>query len=220
MHRIDQLFGLAKDFYNHGDPGHDLAHVKRVMENCQFLAQFEKADLEPLMAAAMLHDVINVPKNHPERAKASEMAANKSAELLSTVGFDKSEVLRIQAIITEHSYSLGKAPSSIESALLQDADRLDGLGALGIMRTVSCGCLMGARYYHPEDPFANSRALDDKSFTLDHFFNKLFKLPDLMNTDAARVEGHRRVRFMKEFLTELKIELRHEGQPLEQAHRI
>lgn len=94
---------------------------------------------------------------------------------------------------------------------MQDADRLDALGAVGIFRTASCGVTMGASYYHPEDPFAENRELDDKSYTIDHFYRKLLKLPDQMNTAAARAEAHRRAEFMRQFLAEFKQEISSES---------
>ena len=174
MQKIDKLFECAKDFYNNGDPAHDITHIKRVMGTCKVLAPSEGANLEIVLAAALLHDIVNLPKNHPERLSASQMAAEKSKVMLRDCGFSVGEIERIAIVITEHSYSLGKKPSSIESAVLQDADKLDALGAIGIMRTVSCGVRLGATYYEANDPFAKDRLLNDKEFTLDHFYNKLF----------------------------------------------
>jgi uncharacterized protein len=207
MKRIEELFELARGFYDNGDPGHDLAHISRVMNTCCALGKAEGACLETLLAAAMLHDVVNLPKNHPERLEASRMAAEKSQGMLRAVGFSESEIERIRLVITEHSYSLGRKPSTIESAVLQDADRLDALGAIGIMRAVSCGRQLGASFYDRANFLAEHRALDDKAFTIDHFFTKLFKLPALMNTAAAKAEAERRMAFMKGFLEQLRGEI-------------
>ena len=207
MKRIESLFEKAKGFYDNGDPGHDIAHICRVMATCKRLCAVESADVETVLAAAILHDVVNLPKNHPERLRASQLAAEKSKGMLSDSGFSVVEIDRIVTVITEHSYSLGKKPSSIESAILQDADKLDAIGAIGIMRTVSCGFRLGSTYYQEQDPFAKGRELNDKAFTIDHFFTKLFKLPALMNTTSAKLEADRRVEFMKTFLDQLKSEI-------------
>lgn len=164
-------------------------------------------NLEHLLAAALLHDLVNLPKNHPERKQASQMAAEKSRLALFQVGFAADEVEKITSIIREHSYSAGMAPSSLESAILQDADKLDALGAIGIMRTVTFGAKMGASYYHATQAFSNDRNLDDKAFMVDHFSTKLLNLPNLMNTSPAKAEGIRRVEFKKNFLAELRVEL-------------
>ncbi len=207
MNRIDCLFDKAKTFYDNGDPGHDIAHIVRVMKNCRLIGELEGAKLEVLLAAAILHDVVNLPKNHPERLQASQMAAKKSQAILEESGFSRVEMERISAVITEHSYSLGKKPSSIESAVLQDADKLDAIGAVGIMRAISCGNRLGAAYYDQADPFGERRSLDDKAFTLDHFYTKLFKLPELMNTKAAKMEADRRVEFMRAFVEQFTKEI-------------
>lgn len=207
MQKITALLEKAKIFYDNGDASHDFVHIHRVIANCRRIGATVGADLNLLLPAAILHDVVNLPKNHPERAQASAMAAQKSKQLLEDVGYSKDEIQKISEIIVEHSYSLGKKPSSIESAVLQDADKLDALGAIGIMRTVTCGSQFGASYYEPRDPWAEHRDLKDKNFTIDHFFTKLFKLPDLMNTEAAKQEAHARADFMKSFLGQLKSEI-------------
>lgn len=207
MQRIDVLLEKARPFYDNGDPAHDFVHIQRVVGNCKGLGVAVGANLELLLPAAILHDVVNLPKNHPERLTASRMAAEKSERILQESGYNDSEIKQIAEIITEHSYSLGKKPSSIESAVLQDADKLDALGAIGIMRTVTCGCRLGSSYYSVTDPFASSRELNDRSFTIDHFFTKLFKLPELMNTETAKKEAQKRVEFMRSFLGQLGDEI-------------
>ena len=207
MTRIETLFEDAKTFYENGDPGHDVEHISRVMENCRLLSQNEDANLEILLAAAMLHDVVNLAKNHPERLQASQMAAEKSKSILTKARFSRDEIDTISSVITEHSYSLGRKPSSKESAILQDADKLDAIGAIGIMRAVTCGGRLGSSYYHTEDPLAERRSPDERAYTIDHFFTKLFKLPDLMNTPGGKAEANRRVDFMRAFLGQLKSEI-------------
>lgn len=206
--RFQSLIQLVQDKYeNNNDPGHDFAHILRVLENCRSLGKSVGADLETLLPSALLHDIVNLPKNHPDRLKASEQAAQEALGILKTIGYSEEEIRKIQTVITEHSYSLGRSPSCLESAVLQDADRLDALGAVGLMRTVTCGTRMEAKYYHLEDPFAEKRDLDDKKFTLDHLYTKLFKLADQMNTEFARVEGLKRLAFMKKFVEQLKEEI-------------
>jgi uncharacterized protein len=110
-------------------------------------------------------------------------------------------------VIIEHSYSLGLKPSSIESAILQDADRIDALGAIGIMRATTCGTKLGSNYYEPSDPFAIGRELNDKQFTIDHYYVKLLKLADSMNTGAGKNEAENRTEYMKDFLKQLDHEI-------------
>lgn len=205
--RIESLFELAKSFYDNGDPSHDLLHIRRVAKTCESLAKDENANRDVVMAAAILHDLVNLPKNHPERLQASQMAAEKSRAFLRETGFSEEEIAHISQVIVEHSYSLGKQPTSIESAVLQDADKLDALGAIGILRTASCGVRMGCAYYEATEPFATARPLDDKKYTLDHFYNKLFKLPALMNTSTGKREAENRAQFMQSFVAQLTTEI-------------
>lgn len=206
--RLGKLIELVRGRYeNNGDPGHDFAHIRRVIATCRKIGIEVGADLNILLPAALLHDVINVPKNHPDRIKASEMAAKEAAGILATIGYDQGEIDRIYVVITEHSYSLGRPPSCLESAVMQDADRLDALGAIGLMRMVTCGARFGSKYYHADEPIAQSRPLDDKAYTIDHLYTKLFHLGEKFNTAAARREGQRRIEFMRSFVAQLQAEI-------------
>ncbi len=205
MARIDHLSQTVRPLYNSQDPAHDWAHVQRVMANCRFLQAAEGGELEVLLAAALLHDIVNLPKNHPQRRQASAMSARAAREYLKP-DFSFEETERICAAIEEHSFSLGKAPSTLEAALLQDADRLDAVGAIGIMRTVATGSKMGSSFYLADAPFAKDRALEDGNM-VDHFYIKTLKLADGMNTETARRTAEKRVAYMRDFLDQLRAEL-------------
>jgi uncharacterized protein len=207
MDRTNELLAGAKALYPNNEPGHDFSHITRVLSACQLLSKNQNVNCAVLYAAAILHDVVSVPKNSAERKKASELSAAKAEEILKKYNYSDSEVAQIATAIKEHSFSAGHQPTSLESALLQDADRLDALGAIGIMRTVSVGAQYGTRYYSETEPLPLSRELDDKTYTIDHFYRKLFKLPALMNTTAGRSEADRRVAFMRVFLEQLESEI-------------
>lgn len=205
--RIDVLASLVRSYYDSEDPSHDWAHVCRVASVAQSLAQDEGAEKEIVLAAVYCHDLINLPKDHPERKLASTKSAKEAAPLLRKSEFSENEIIVIQKAIVEHSFSRGMTPSTLESSIVQDADRLDALGAIGVLRCASVNTHMKCLFYDAEDPFAEKRELDDKRFMLDHYFVKLFKLPELMNTKAARMEAERRVEFMKIFLKQLQKEM-------------
>ncbi len=208
MERIKKLAELVRPFYGSDDPAHDWPHIGRVVATAKKLSTGQAVNLDCILAAVYCHDIVNLPKNHPDRSRASELAADKAEPLLREVGFDPDEIAITKTAIIEHSYSRGMKPSSLESAIVQDSDRLDSLGAIGILRCSSVNTLMKAKYYDPFDPFAENRELDDRSFMIDHYFVKLFKLPDLMVTDAGKKEGLTRVEYMKSFLAQLKAEIR------------
>ncbi|MAQ17154.1 MAG: phosphohydrolase [Sandaracinus sp.] len=187
------------------DPGHDLDHALRVALWTVRLAP--EVDRREAVAAALLHDVVNLPKNHPERASAGERSAALARELLPPLGFGAQATERVAAAIRDHGYSRGVVPESPLGRALQDADRLEALGALGLCRTLSTGARMGARYFHPQDPWAQDRELDDRAFTVDHFFTKLLRLAPTLQTEAGRAEAHRRAAFMERFLDQLREEI-------------
>lgn len=189
------------------DPGHDLEHALRVARWTVRLGEAEGVDPAEAIAAALLHDVVNLPKDHPERATASERSAALARELLPRHDFDPGATERIACAIRDHSFSRGATPTSALGKALQDADRLEALGALGLCRTLSTGAKMGASYAHPTDPFAEDRALEDRRYTVDHFYAKLLALPETMLTDAGRAEARHRAAFLERFLVQLGEEL-------------
>lgn len=208
MNRLEKLIPLVKPFYPKDDPSHDWPHIGRVMKTARLLAQGENVDLECLLAAVCCHDIVNLPKNHPDRSRASELAAERATPLLKESGFSDDEVRKIGQYVIEHSFSRGLKPSSTEAAILQDSDRLDTLGAIGVLRCATVNTLMRSSYYDPFDPLAENRELNDKEFMVDHYFVKIFKLPELMNTAKGKTEAQKRVAYMKQFLNELMSEVR------------
>ncbi len=201
------LIAQILPYYQAQDPGHDWAHITRVVKTATSLALEENADLAVVVPAAYLHDIVNIPKNHPERSRASELAADKAIKLLKEHGCDEKKFISIHRAIVEHSFSRGLAPSSIEAACVQDADRLDAIGAIGVLRCAAVNVEMKTSFYDPEDPFAAHRPFDDRTWMVDHYFVKLLKLADTMQTAAAKREGQRRVEFMKSFLEQLRSEI-------------
>ena len=191
------------------DPGHDLAHAMRVALWTIRLGG-DGVDARCAVAAALLHDVVNVPKDDPSRHLASERSATLARRLLPGFGFVPEAVDDVCAAIRDHSFSRGARPERLLGQALQDADRLESLGAIGLLRVASTGARMGARYFHPEDPWAKERPLDDLAYSVDHFYRKLFRLPATMNTEAGRREAERRTAFLRTFLEQLGEEL---GEP-------
>lgn len=190
------------------DAAHDIAHIERVVKNAEKISLEESSDREIVTAAAWLHDCVILTKNHPDRKKASTLAAQKAAEFLATTSYPKNKIPAVAHAIESHSYSAGITPETQEAKIVQDADRLDALGAIGIARCFSVGGELNSRMYHPDDPFAEAREIDDSKWTVDHFYEKLFRLPDLLNTDTARRIAERRVAYMRSFLGQLSTEIR------------
>ena len=201
------LIEKIKPYYEAQDPGHDWAHILRVTKTAEALARSENADLAVVLPAAFLHDIVNVPKDHLERNRASTLAADKAIKLLTEVKYDETKFEKIHQAIVEHSWSKGLKPSTIESACVQDADRLDALGSIGVLRCTAVNVQMKSHFYDPADPFAEQRELNDKNFMIDHYFVKLLKISESLQTNGAKIEGQRRTEFMRYFLDQLKTEI-------------
>lgn len=201
---LTSLLALVSD--DDGDASHDLGHLLRVALWTVRIGG-ETVVVREAVAVALLHDYVNVPKSSPDRARASELCADAARPLLAEAGFDGASVGRMANAIRDHSFSRGEVPTEPLAMALQDADRLEALGAIGIARTFATGQRMGSSFFDPVDPFAESRALNDRSFAVDHFFAKLLGLPDTMRTDTGRTEAERRVGLLAEFLYALADEL-------------
>lgn len=193
-----------------GDPGHDVEHALRVARVGLQLGG-AAVDAREMIAAALLHDVVNLPKNHPDRALASEQSEAVAVAWLLELGFDEVAARRVGDAVRTHSFSRAETPTSFLGEALQDADRLEALGVIGVFRTISTGSRMGAEYFHSSDPWATARALDDRRYSVDHFFTKLFGLASTMRTEGGRREAMRRADVMRELLEQLGTEL---GVPL------
>ncbi|MBU6154504.1 MAG: HD domain-containing protein [Bdellovibrionales bacterium] len=200
------------------DAGHDFNHILRVARLSLRILREEARIVErrspgieeedAVVASALLHDCVPVAKNSPLRKESARLCAEKAGEWLGELGW-KPESMRtvIQDAILDHSFSGGRVPVSLIGKSLQDADRLEALGALGLYRTIATGVSMGASLFHENDPFADQRELDDRAYTLDHFFTKLLKLPETFQTESAKTEAWKRARYLQGFVDQLKHEL-------------
>ncbi len=189
------------------DGAHDLGHALRVARNAHALALEEGAQVDTCVAAALLHDLVYLPKNHPDSPRTGALGAGMALAWCREIPGLTAHGEAIAAAIATHGFSSGAEPSSLEGAVLQDADRLEAIGAIGLARCFNTGGAMGAGLWHPSDPWAEGRDLDDKRFSLDHFEQKLLKLTDRMNTEAGRRRAQPRHRVLVTFLNALREEL-------------
>lgn len=163
---------------NAQDGAHDHAHLLRVWRNVESIVIDEGGDLEILLAATLLHDCVWIDKGSPQRGMASRLAAEKAGEVLSSLSWSNDRIDQVCHAIEAHSYSAGIPPTSLEAKILQDADRLDAIGFIGIARCFYLAGLQRASICDAIDPAAYDRPLDDQAFALDHFQTKLLKLGD------------------------------------------
>ncbi|EPN4954983.1 HD domain-containing protein [Vibrio diabolicus] len=189
------------------DAAHDISHVQRVVNTAKKLAMEEGADLSIVLPAAYLHDCFTYPKDHPNRKQSSIIAAKKAVAFLESIDYPRQYHDAIAHAIEAHSFSANIRPNTLEAKVVQDADRLDALGAIGITRCIQVSTEFDAQLYDNKDIFAQQRELDDKQFTLDHFQTKLFKIAETMNTESARREAQKRKAFMQAYIEQLHDEV-------------
>ena len=201
------LLDEEKKLTNKKDPSHDILHIKRVLHTAKQIGLIEKANFEILIPAVWLHDFFVIPKNSIERNKASFICAEKAIDYLNSINYPSKFFGEIFHAIHAHSFSANIETKTIEAKVLQDADRIDALGAIGIARCFATGGIIGSSFYDVNDPFAENRELNDKEFSIDHFYKKLLTLPETMKTEAGKNEAQKRVHFIKIFLNQLKEEI-------------
>ncbi len=190
-----------------GDGAHDLAHIGRVWANAMRIAASEGGADRVLAAAVLLHDGVAVEKSSPLRAEASRLAAARARAILADLGWQPAEIDAVAHAIEAHSFSAGIAPASLTARILQDADRLDAIGAVGVARCFYTAGRMGSALYDPADPQAAGRPLDDRAFATDHFRAKLLKLADGFQTPTGAALAAERTRRIAGFLVDFEEEI-------------
>jgi uncharacterized protein len=187
QHWQQQLLTLLQQQAPDEDGAHDLSHFHRVWAAARhIMQQHAEADALVVLAACYLHDLVNLPKNHPQREQASRMAAARASQLLTENGFPAERIVAVAHAIEAHSFSANIPPRSIEAKIVQDADRMDALGSIGLARMFYTSGRMGRQLAHPDNPLGQNRQLDDREYALDHIEVKLAKLPDMMQTAAGK----------------------------------
>lgn len=191
------------------DAAHDEAHLRRVLNTARVIAEHEGAhDPLVLTAATVLHDCVNVPKNHPHRSRASQLSGEAAVVFLDSIGFPHGQLAAVRHAIEAHSYSAAIEPRTPEARALQDADRLDALGAIGIARCFAVSGVLGRALVDIDDPLAEHRPLAEYEYALDHFQTKLLGLPSTMTTETGRRIGEQRAGVMRDFMQNIAAECR------------
>jgi len=205
---FDNLAERLLPFVQDGDDGsHDVGHLARVWANAWAIAAHEGGDGELLAAAVLLHDCVHVEKSSPLRAHASRLAAERARGILQGIGWPPGRIDAVAHAIAAHSFSAGIAPETLEARILQDADRLEAIGAIGVARCFYTAGRMGSALYDPADPRAEHRPLDDRAFAIDHFRTKLLKLEGGFQTAAGAKLARERTQRIAGFLADFESEI-------------
>lgn len=207
MSKLQKLKNVVKMKMKKNDVAHDFKHIMRVYQNAIKIGKKENANMKILIPAVFLHDIVSFPKFDKRTKSSSSKSAFYSKKILKKLGYSNNEIKIISAAIRDHSFSKNKISGSLEGKILQDADRLDAIGAIGIARVFATAGANKRPLYHENDPFSSSRALDDKKWALDHFYKKLLILERKMNTDSGKIEARRRTKLLKKFLHDFKKEI-------------
>ncbi len=206
---IDQTADFVRQRLAHAEAGHDWWHIQRVWNNVKLLLLHEPADRVTCELAALLHDIADSKFHDGDETIGPRIAG----EFLNEIGVDEATISHIQAIIYNMSFkaSLGEVHfHSKELEVVQDADRLDAIGAIGIARAFHYGGFKNHQLYHPDIPPATE--LDKETYknstapTINHFYEKLLLLKDKMNTDAAKAIAAQRHHFMEQYLQQFYAE--------------
>jgi uncharacterized protein len=171
------------------------------------------ADNLILLTAAYFHDLVALPKNHPQRKEASRLSAERTGEILQSEwnDFPLEKLDAVKHAIHAHSWSAGVPAETAAARILQDADRMEAIGAIGLARVFYTAGQMNSGLFDPADPFAERRVPDDRCFALDHFQLKLLRLPAMMNTGAGRRLAEDHADYLRGFLERIRTEI--EGDP-------
>lgn len=199
---------MQRRYVEFDDLAHDWTHIERVYRLAIYIAEQENADIFIVGMAALMHDIGHLSTG--TSLHHADLSMSMAGELLVTYDVSSATGEAILHAIESHSFSLGIEPRTLEAQVVRDADRLDALGAIGILRWAITGVVRRTgetQIYHPDDPFAEWHALDDRRYMLDHFFTKLLKLESTMATQSGRALARERTAFMRVYLDEFKKEL-------------
>lgn len=202
-----RLETIAGAYSTNADPAHDGLHVRRVAALAAQIGAAEGASLAVVVPAALLHELFSYPKNHLNSAQSGGKCAEMAGDVLRAEGYPSAQTEAICECIRVHSYSREINPRGRDPQVLQDADRLDAIGAIGIARCFATGTTMQRPFYAPDDPFCRARTPDDTLWTLDHFYRKLLCLPQSLHTPTARALAQSRLAFLEQFLDQLAQEI-------------
>ena len=207
MNDIKYIKNYVEKLYLNNDPSHDFEHIMRVYNNAEKICKTESVNKKLVLISVLLHDIVKKSHSKKSSKSSADLSAEKSLDILRKLNIPKLEIDIITEAIRNHSFTKKKISKTIEGRILQDADRLDAIGAIGIARAFCVSGVKNRPLYNPSNPFAKKRILNDKKWALDHFFKKLLLLEKQMNTKFAKIEARKRTIILKKFIDNLKLEI-------------
>ena len=202
---IQKTIDFVKEVLSDAEGGHDWWHIYRVWKLSKYIAQTENVDIFVVELGALLHDIADSKFHDGDE----EIGPHKAREFLSSLNVEENVIIHIENIISNISFKGGKHTQNFTSPeldVIQDADRLDAIGAMGVARTFNYGGHKGIEIYNPEiKPNLNMTKEEYKNSnapTLNHFYEKLLLLKDRMNTNSGKSMAKHRHKYMEQFLDE------------------
>ena len=203
---VEETITFVKETLKNAEGGHDWFHIKRVFQNTMFIAKDEDVDILVVSLGALLHDIADAKFHNGDENIGPQMAA----DFLRSINVKKKVIAHVVKIIKHISFknSIGtskrKSFNSKELQIVQDADRLDAIGAIGIARAFNYGGYKNRELYNPDIPpnlkLTKEEYKKSKAPTINHFYEKLLLLKDTMNTETGKKLAQERHRFMLEYL--------------------
>lgn len=195
---LDNTANHVRKIFTTESSGHDWWHIYRVWQLAKLIGQKEKADLFVVELAALLHDIAD----HKFHGSDSSIGPKVAGEWLTSINVENNTIKHIQLIISQVSFKQGHhtRPDTLEGQIVQDADRLDAMGAIGIARAFAMGAKFGETFHNPHDQNHTTKTV------INHFHHKLLKLKDLINTESAKEIAHHRHQYMLEYLDQFQAE--------------
>lgn len=208
--QLEKMRAYAKNSLADDKTGHAIDHIERVAKMSKKIAESEKCDLFIVLAAAYLHDTVD-----DKIIEDQTLAFKQLTDFLKEIKVSDVEITKIIHIIQNMSFSKSLTDSSgelsIEGKIVQDADRLDAMGAIGIARTLYYGGAKGRKLYDakvaPRKLSSKQQYRNGEETTINHFYEKILGLNDCLNTEYAKNLGQRRKEFLEDFLTEFLMEM-------------
>lgn len=203
MNYIEKTIAFVKKELKNAEAGHDWFHVERVYKNTLLLLQTEKADKPIALLGALLHDIADSKFHNGDET----IGSKKARTFLNSIGIEPKTIDEVVFIIENISFKGGNFEKKIHSKeleVVQDADRLDAIGAIGIARTFNYGGFKNNLIYDPDLPPKMNMTKEEykmnKGTTINHFYEKLLLLKDRMNTETGKKLAHQRHKYMEGFL--------------------
>ncbi|MDB4107545.1 HD domain-containing protein [Bacteroidia bacterium] len=205
MNKIELTITHVKQSLVNAEGGHDWWHIERVWKSAKHIAMNETVDMLVVELGALLHDIADSKFNNGNE----DIGPKKARVFLESIGMDKQTTDHVILIIENISFKGGKEAQkfkSLELDVVQDADRLDALGAIGIARTFNYGGFKNREIFNPTIPPKLEMTKEEykNSFapSINHFYEKLLLLKDLMNTETGRAMAEQRHRYMEAYLAQ------------------